>query len=126
MRPDGSDQRQITRLGVMSWAPYFHPSGDYIIFANNAQGFANFELYLVDTQGEKEPVRVTQSEGFDGLPVFSPDGKRLSWASSRTADKKAQIFIADWDDEAARRAARPRTRWNRDQRGAGRTRRPAA
>ncbi len=103
MRPDGSDQRQITRLGVMSWAPYFHPSGDYIIFANNAQGFANFELYLVDVQGEKEPVRVTQSDGFDGLPVFSPDGDRLSWASSRTADKKAQIFIADWDDEAARR-----------------------
>jgi len=102
MRPDGSDQRQITRMGVMSWAPYFHPSGDYIVFANNAHGFGNFELYLVDVQGEREPVRVTQSEGFDGLPVFTPDGKRLAWASSRTPDKKAQIFIADWDDAAAR------------------------
>jgi len=103
MRPDGSDQRQVTRLGVMSWAPFFHPSGDYIIFANNAQGYANFELYVVDSEGAREPLRVTQSAGFDGLPVFTPDGKRLAWASSRTPDKKAQIFIADWDDTAARR-----------------------
>lgn len=103
MRPDGSDQRQITRLGVMSWAPFFHPSGDYVIFANNAQGYANFELYLVDSEGAREPVRVTQSAGFDGLPVFTPDGRRLAWASSRTPDKKAQIFIADWDAAAARR-----------------------
>jgi Tol biopolymer transport system component len=103
MRPDGSDKRQITRLGVMSWAPYFHPSGDYIVFANNAQGYSNFELYLVDSAGAREPVRVTDSAGFDGLPVFTPDGKRLAWASGRTPDKQAQIFIADWDDAAARR-----------------------
>ncbi|MEA3277882.1 MAG: M28 family peptidase [Pseudomonadota bacterium] len=102
MKPDGSDQRQVTRMGVMSWAPFFHPSGDYIIFANNAHGFGNFELYIVDAAGEGEPVRVTDSEGFDGLPVFTPEGERLAWASSRTADKKAQIFIADWNDAAAR------------------------
>ncbi len=103
MRPDGSDQRRITGLGVMSWAPYFHPSGDYVIFANNAHGYGNFELYLVDTAGEREPLRVTDSEGFDSLPVFTPDGARLAWSSSRTPDKKPQIFIADWDDDAARR-----------------------
>ena len=38
-----------------------------------------------------------------GLPVFTPDGGQLSWASGRTPDKKAQIFIADWDDSAARK-----------------------
>lgn len=102
MAPDGSDKRQVTRLGVMSWAPFFHPSGDYIVFANNAQGYQNFELYIVDSQGLHEPVRVTDRAGFDGLPVFTPDGKRLSWTSSRTSDKKPQIFIADWDDAAAR------------------------
>lgn len=103
MRPDGGDQRRITSLGVMSWAPYFHPSGDYVIFANNAHGYGNFELYLVDSAGEHEPVRVTDSAGFDSLPVFTPDGQRLAWSSSRTPDKKPQIFIADWDDAAARR-----------------------
>jgi hypothetical protein len=64
-------------------------------------GFENFELYLVDAKGEKEPVRVTHTEGFDGLPVFSPDGKTLSWTSNRTPSKQSQIFLAGWNHEAA-------------------------
>jgi len=103
MKVDGSDKRKITRLGAMSWAPYYHPSGDYVVFATNRHGFGNFELYMVDSQGKREPVRVTETPGFDGLPVFSPDGRRLAWSSARTAERKAQIFIADWDDAEARR-----------------------
>jgi len=101
---DGSDPKQITRLGAMSWAPFFHPSGDYMIFATNLQGFANFELYIVDAAGTKEPVRITSTDGFDGLPVFTPDGSELAWTSNRTADKKSQIFIGKWNDSAARKA----------------------
>src|SRR5947207_3070153 len=59
MNPDGTDQRQITDFGSMSWAPYMHPSGEYIIFASNKFGFDNFELFIVDSEGRKEPVRVT-------------------------------------------------------------------
>lgn len=100
---DGSEARQITKLGVMSWAPFYHPSGDYLLFATNKHGFGNFELYLVDAAGTHEPVRVTHTEGFDGLPVFSPDGKQLSWTSGRTADGASQIFMAGWNDAEARR-----------------------
>src|SRR5262245_35060730 len=78
MKLDGSDVRRLTRFGAMSWAPYFHPSGEYVIFASNKLGFSNFELYLVDAAGQREPLRVTHSDGFDGLPVFSPDGKKLA------------------------------------------------
>lgn len=102
MKIDGSDQQQLTSLGAMSWAPFFHPSGDYLIFATNVHGFANFELYLVDTEGKAKPVRVTSTEGFDGLPVFSPDGKRLAWTSNRTTAQQSQIFFADWNDAQAR------------------------
>ena len=101
---DGSDRRRVTDFGAMSWAPYFHPSGDYLIFTSNILGFENFELYVVDADGKKEPVRVTSTDGFDGLPVFSPDGKKLAWTSNRSSDKKSQIFIADWNDSAARAA----------------------
>jgi Tol biopolymer transport system component len=101
---DGSDAKRLTELGAMSWAPYFHPSGDYLIFATNLQGFANFELYLVDAAGSHSPVRVTSTDGFDGLPVFTPDGSELAWTSNRTADKKSQIFIGAWNDAAARQA----------------------
>jgi len=58
----------------MSWAPYFHPSGDYLIFGTNINGFSNFELYLVDAEGKHDPVRVTTTDGFDSLPVFTPSG----------------------------------------------------
>lgn len=104
MNVDGSDQQQITKVGAMSWAPYYHPSGDYLIFTNNTQGFSNFELFIVDAKGSKDPVRVTFTDGFDGLPVFSPDGKKLSWTSGRSTDGTSQIFIADWNDAAARKA----------------------
>ncbi len=101
MNVDGSNQRPVTKLGAMSWAPYFHPSGEYLIFTTNLQGFANFELYIVDTAGKHDPVRVTTTEGFDGLPVFSPDGKKLSWTSGRTSGGASQIFMADWSHDHA-------------------------
>lgn len=104
MNTDGSDPKPITKLGAMSWAPYFHPSGEYLIFTTNLNGFANFELYIVDAAGKREPVRVTTTDGFDGLPVFTPDGKKLAWTSGRTANTQSQIFMADWDHEAATKA----------------------
>jgi len=101
MRLDGTDVRRITDFKAMSWAPYFHPTGEYLIFASNKLGFANFELYLTDKLGTRQPVRVTFTDGFDGLPVFSPDGEQLCWTSQRTDDKKSQLFIANWNHEAA-------------------------
>lgn len=97
------ETRQVTRMGVMSWAPFFHPSGDYLIFASNREGFANFELFLVDAAGRREPIRVTWTDGFDSLPAFAPDGRRLAWTSTRGASGTSQIFIADWNDAEARR-----------------------
>jgi Tol biopolymer transport system component len=101
MRPDGTDARQITDFGSMSWAPYIHPSGQYLLFASNKLGFENFEVFMVDVEGRKEPVRVTYSDGFDGLPVPSPDGRRLAWTSSRGGGREGQIFLADWNHERA-------------------------
>ena len=100
-KADGSDVRQLTRLGAMSWAPYFHPSGEYLVFTTNLHGFANFELYLVRADGKGDPVRVTGADGFDGLPVFTPDGKSLSWTSGRNSQKQSQIYLAGWNHAAA-------------------------
>ena len=100
---EGTWERQLTHLEAMSWAPFFHPSGDYLIFTTNIHGFDNFELYIVGAAGGAKPIRVTETKGFDGLPVFSPDGKQLSWTTNRTPGKTSQIFIADWDDAEARR-----------------------
>jgi len=104
MNPDGTDPKQITKFGAMSWAPYIHPSGEYLLFASNKLGFENFEVYMVDVAGTKEPVRITYSDGFDGLPVPSPDGKQLAWTSSRGGGREGQIFLAQWNHEAALKA----------------------
>ncbi|MFO7302925.1 MAG: hypothetical protein DIU54_010960 [Acidobacteriota bacterium] len=103
MKPDGSNKRRITDFGAMSWAPYEHPSGEYFFFSSNKYGFENFEIFIVDARGEKEPVRVTTSPGFDGLPVPSPDGRRLAFTSTRGggSGSAGQIFLADWNHEAA-------------------------
>jgi len=107
MKTDGTDVRQHTDMGVMSWAPYYHPSGDYAIFATNQLGFGNFELYAVATRGDgpSKPVRITDLDGFDGLPVFTPSGDRLAWTRRPGAGSVgSQIFMADWDDAAVRKA----------------------
>jgi Tol biopolymer transport system component len=105
MNTDGSEQRQVTDFKTMSWAPYPHPSGKYFIFLSNKHGYENFELFIVDTEGAKEPVRVTFTPGMDGLPVFSPDGDSLAWTSKRAgADVGAQIWMGDWNHTAALQA----------------------
>ena len=101
MKPDGTDQRQITDFGAMSWAPYEHPSGRYFIFSSNKLGFDNFELFMVDTQGAKEPVRVTYTDGFDGLPVPSPDGTQIAWTTTRAGGSGGQLFLAQWNHQKA-------------------------
>lgn len=115
MQIDGSGVKRLTDFDSMSWSPYFHPSGDYVIFASNKLGFSNFELFLVDSNGRHEPVQVTTTDGFDGLPVFSPDGNRLSWTSTRNNQKQSQLYLATWNHDAALEAisAAPRSRISR-------------
>jgi Tol biopolymer transport system component len=101
MDADGSNQRQLTADGMVAWAPYYHPSGQYLIYSSNQLGHANFELFIVDTEGARAPVRVTNTDGTDILPVFSPAGDQLAWSTTRTADGTSQLHIADWNHEQA-------------------------
>jgi len=101
MDADGSNQRQLTADAMVAWAPYYHPSGEYLIYSSNQLGHANFELFLIDTQGAHAPVRVTNTDGTDILPVFSPSGDQLAWSTTRTPDGTSQLHIADWNHARA-------------------------
>ena len=59
------------------------------------------DLASTDAAGATEPVRVTYSPGFDGLPVPSPDGKTLAWTSSRAGGSAGQLFLAQWNHDKA-------------------------
>jgi Tol biopolymer transport system component len=98
MDRDGSNLRQITRLGGANFAPSWHPDGRRIIFSSNVHDpkGRNFDLYLINIDGTGLE-RVTFNETFDGFPMFSPDGKRLVFASNRQArtEGETNVFIAD-------------------------------
>jgi Tol biopolymer transport system component len=42
--------------------------------------------------------QVTTYGGFDGFPMFSPDGRRLVFASNRSGKVlgETNVFVADW------------------------------
>ena len=104
MKADGSDKKQITNLGAASFGPAFTADGKKIIFSSNYDpethatgGEGNFELWMMNPDGSALE-RITYSDGFDGFPMFSPDGKKLVWASNRNgkAPHETNIFIGDW------------------------------
>jgi Tol biopolymer transport system component len=99
MNADGTNKRQVTKLGKASFAPYFFPDGKRIIFASNVNDpkGRDFDLYVVKTDG-KGLERITFNDSFDGFPMFSPDGKKLVFASNRNAKARGDtnVFIADW------------------------------
>ena len=99
MRSDGSDRRQITRLGKANFAPFWLPDGKRIIFSSNFESSSprEFELYVVRREGGR-PERITFSGGFNSFPMFSPDGKKLVFSSNRNArqPREINVFIADW------------------------------
>ena len=98
---DGSGLRQLTSLQATSWAPTFHPSGRFIVFAANLRPHLhtpgnNFDLFLLQLQdGHLE--RVSYEEGPDGLPSFTSDGTTLWWTSARQGGQQ-QLFAAPWVD----------------------------
>ncbi len=98
---DGSDLRQVTDLGNANWCPFFHPSGEKIIFASNhtsKRGFP-FNLYLINIDGTNLE-RVTHDETFDAFPVFSNDGKNILFSSNRNNNgtRDTNLFVAEWKE----------------------------
>jgi TolB protein len=95
---DGSELRRITELGNANWAPFFHPSGEKVIFASNhASGGRTFNLFLVNLDGSSLE-QITYDDTFDAFPMFSYDGSKLVFSSNRFngGTRETNVFIADW------------------------------
>lgn len=96
---DGSDVKKLTDLGKANWAPFFHPSGEKIIFASNHQterGYP-FNLFMINLDGTGL-TKITNDGTFDAFPVFSNDGKYLVFASNRNngGTRDTNLFVAEW------------------------------
>ena len=98
---DGSDLRQLTDLGKANWAPFFHPSGEKVIFSSNhatEKGFP-FNLYVINVDGSGLE-QVTHDGVFDAFPMFTSDGKHLIFSSNRNngGGHDTNLFLAEWVD----------------------------
>jgi TolB protein len=80
------------------WAPYWYKDGRHTIFtaADHSDPLKrpNYDLYWMNIE-TKKITRLTYNPGADVLPVFSTDGKRVMWTSSRDGNP-SQLYIADF------------------------------
>jgi Tol biopolymer transport system component len=104
---DGNHEVELTRSpSSVNWGPYWHPHKPFVIWSGADHSVPgqrpNYDLQLMRYEVRDgrfvpgEVFRVTDSPAADVLPVFSPDGQRLMWTSTRTADRTSQLFIADF------------------------------
>ena len=96
---DGSDLRKVTDLGGANWAPFFHPSGDKILFSSNhhVEGGRAFNLFMINLDGTGL-TQITFDGVFDAFPMFSRDGKKVVFSSNRNngGSHDTNLFVADW------------------------------
>lgn len=103
--PTGIEREtQLTDDGQVNWAPFWHPSGDWLVYASSRAGHHNYEVFAVpsrlNTAGSvPEPARITHAPGFDGLPVFSRDGSLMMWTGQRggpgaAGERSSQLYVA--------------------------------
>jgi Tol biopolymer transport system component len=99
MNRDGSNLRQVTKLGGANFAPAWHPDGKRIIFASNVKDpkGRDFDIFMINLDGTGLE-QITFNNTFDGFPMFSPDGKRLVFGSNRNAKTEGEtnVFVAEW------------------------------
>ncbi|MCX7610146.1 MAG: S9 family peptidase [Ignavibacterium sp.] len=78
----------------------FSPDGNEIVYTLNPEFSTaistNNEIYLLKLDDKSSPKLLSESKGVDCQPIFSPDGKYISWTSMKRAgfeaDKKDLIL----------------------------------
>ena len=107
MRPDGSDLTQLTDLPGYDGGPFFSADGSKIVFrASRPEGEAletyqellkqglvrpsKLDIYWMNADGS-DITRVTDNGAANFAPYFTPDGKRILFASN-AGDPKGRDF----------------------------------
>ena len=74
-------------------SPAWAPDGDTLVYVSNRDG--NPEIYMIETDDDNSPLRLTNNEAEDSQPVWSPDGKRIAFVSDLHGE--GEIFVMDAD-----------------------------
>jgi len=107
MNADGSDLRQLTAAKTVSTYPSFSPDGKRICFRRvvDTPGYQwdltasarNSEVFVMNADGSN-PINLTNNAAYDGWPMWSPDGKKIVFSSSRAGPANiGQLYLINPD-----------------------------
>jgi TolB protein len=121
--PTGIEREyQITDNEHVNWAPFWHPSGAFIVYGSSEVGHWNYEVFAVEIDESRlkhaaaqqaeagatiliplRTARITYAGGADVLPVFSADGSKMMWTAQRgpmaegEQRPSSQLWVAEFD-----------------------------
>jgi len=90
MGSNGGGQKQITSDNASETTPAFSPDGQKVAYASNRTGELGINKWNIwtTTLNGKNPTQVTADDNtaMDDSPGYSPDGKKLVYASDQTGN----------------------------------------
>ncbi|MEP6474805.1 MAG: Ig-like domain-containing protein [Gemmatimonadota bacterium] len=79
----------IVADGATNVQASYSPDRTRIVYSSDKGGAGNFDIWVADADG-LNPQRLTSEPGLDNTPVWTPDGKRIVFTSSRAGH--SQIY----------------------------------
>jgi len=101
MNADGSGQRRVSMNGNYNTTPTWSPQKDRRIIAYTTRDGGLFDIVTLDLASGKY-TRITQGEGNNEEPSFSPNGRAIAFASVRSSGSGVYIANADGTGNAVR------------------------
>ncbi len=92
MNADGSDQRRVSNSAVNDTQPAWSPDASQILYRRSIVGDPNADVWVMNADGSGAHALIDSPGADERYPVFSPDGTRLAFTSSR--DGQYEIYVA--------------------------------